>query len=137
MTNYNIAKEDKNITIDIEKVKKVAEVKEVKKEEIAQSYAKLDQELISALNLAAQRIRAFHLNYKRQSWIDFSEGGLGELVRPLEKIGVYVPGGTACYPSTLLMTVIPAKVAGVKEIMFVPLPRSTATSTPRRWWPRT
>lgn len=91
---------------------------EVKEEEIVLSYVKVSQELISALNLAAQRIRAFHLNYKRQSWIDFSEGGLGQRVRPLDKVGFYIPGGTACYPSTLLMTAIPAKVAGVREVIL-------------------
>ena len=103
---------------------------EVKKEEIAESYVKLGQELISALNLAAQRIRTFHLKYKRQSWMDFSEGGLGELIRPLEKIGIYVPGGTACYPSTLLMTVIPAKVAGVKEVILTTPPREGGVISP-------
>jgi len=96
---------------------------EVRKEEIEQSYVKVDQELISALNLAAQRIRDFHLNYKRESWIDFNEGGLGELIRPLDKVGVYVPGGRASYPSSLLMTVIPAKVAGVKEVILTTPPQ--------------
>ncbi len=96
---------------------------EVKREEIEQSYGKLDQDLISALNLAAQRIRDFHLKYKRQSWIDFSEGGLGEIIRPLEKVGVYVPGGRASYPSSLLMTVIPAKVAGVKKVILTTPPQ--------------
>jgi len=99
---------------------------EVKEEEIAQSYAKVSQELVSALNLAAQRIQAFHLNYKRQSWVDFSEGGLGQWVRPLEKVGIYIPGGTACYPSTLLMTTVPAKVAEVKEVIVTTPPREGA-----------
>ena len=90
---------------------------EVKQEEIAQAYAEVSQELVSALELAAQRIRAFHANYKRQSWIDFSEGGLGQRVHPLERVGVYVPGGTAAYASTLLMAAIPARVAGVGEII--------------------
>jgi len=90
---------------------------EVTKEEIAQSYAEVSQELVSALNLAAQRIRAFHANQKRQSWIDFSEGGVGQRVYPLQRVGVYVPGGTAAYPSTLLMAAIPARVAGVGEII--------------------
>ena len=99
---------------------------EVKEEEIAQSYAKVSQELVSALNLAAQRIQAFHLNYKHQSWIDFSEGGLGQWVRSLEKVGIYVPGGIACYPSTLLMTAVPARVAGVREIILTTPPREGA-----------
>jgi len=99
---------------------------EVKREEIAQSYAKVSQELVSALNLAAQRIQAFHLNYKRQSWVDFGEGGLGQWFRPLERVGIYIPGGTAYYPSTLLMTAIPARVAGVKEIILTIPPREGA-----------
>jgi len=99
---------------------------EVEKEEIAQSYAQVSQELVSALNLAAQRIQAFHLNYKRQSWVDFGEGGLGQWFRPLEKVGIYIPGGTAYYPSTLLMTAIPARVAGVREIILTIPPREGA-----------
>lgn len=95
---------------------------EIKRGEISQSYTKVSQELVSALNLAAQRIRSFHVNYKHQSWIDFSEGGLGQLIRPLEKVGLYAPGGTACYPSTVLMSAIPAKVAGVKEVTLVTPP---------------
>lgn len=90
---------------------------EVKREEIASASSKISPELDSALRLAAQRIRDFHLNHKRQSWIDFGEGGLGQWIRPLEKVGIYVPGGTACYPSTLLMGAIPARIAGVKEVI--------------------
>jgi len=97
---------------------------QVKKDEIAQAYSRVSQELVSALNLAAQRIRAFHSKYKRQSWMDFGEGGLGQRVYPLERVGVYVPGGTASYPSTVLMAAIPAKVAGVPEVIVtVPSPR--------------
>ncbi len=99
---------------------------EVKREEIAQSYAEVSQELASALNLAAQRIQAFHLNYKRQSWVDFGQGGLGQWFRPLERVGIYIPGGTAYYPSTLLMTAIPARVAGVREIILTIPPREGA-----------
>ena len=99
---------------------------EVKREEIAQSYTKVSQELVSALSLAAQRIQAFHLNYKRQSWIDFGQGGLGQWFRPLERVGIYIPGGTAYYPSTLLMTAIPARVAGVREIILTIPPRERA-----------
>ncbi|TET86397.1 MAG: histidinol dehydrogenase [Dehalococcoidia bacterium] len=99
---------------------------EVKREEIAQSYAEVSQELASALNLAAQRIQAFHLNYKRQSWVDFGQGGRGQWFRPLERVGIYIPGGTAYYPSTLLMTAIPARVAGVREIILTIPPREGA-----------
>ncbi len=75
-------------------------------------------ELRDALNVAAGRIRAFHEKQVRTSWIDYAAGGaLGQIVRPLERVGVYTPGGTALYPSTLLMTAIPARVAGVNEII--------------------
>lgn len=77
----------------------------------------IDPDLLDSLKIAADRIRTFHEKQVRTSWIDFSEGGaLGQLVRPLERIGIYTPGGTALYPSTLLMTAIPARVAGVNEI---------------------
>ncbi|MFC1925947.1 histidinol dehydrogenase [Chloroflexota bacterium] len=92
---------------------------EVSREEIVSACSRIDPELLSALNLAAQRIRDFHLNHKRHSWIDFNEGGLGQWIRPLKKVGLYVPGGTASYPSTLLMSAIPAKIAGVEEIIVV------------------
>lgn len=92
---------------------------EVKREEIASACSRISPELNSALNLAASRIREFHLNHVRKSWIDFSEGGLGQWIRPLKRAGIYVPGGTAAYPSTLLMGAIPAKVAGVKEVIVV------------------
>jgi histidinol dehydrogenase len=71
-----------------------------------------------ALSLAAERIRAFHARQPKLSWVDSTpDGTLGQLVRPLERVGVYVPGGTAPLPSTLLMSVIPAQVAGVDEIV--------------------
>jgi histidinol dehydrogenase len=95
---------------------------EVGREELAQARTRVSNELISALELAAQRIKAFHLNCKRRSWVDFGEGGLGQWVRPLAKVGVYVPGGRASYPSTVLMTAIPAKVAGVREVIMATPP---------------
>jgi histidinol dehydrogenase len=95
---------------------------EVTKTEISQSYAQVNQELVSALDSAAQRIRSFCLVHKRHGWIDYTEGGLGQIVHPLERVGIYIPGGSVCYPSTVLMTVIPAKVAGVKEIILTTPP---------------
>lgn len=90
---------------------------EVTKEEVAQSYEKVSRELVAALQLAAQRIESFHANCRRNSWVDLSEGGLGQRVHPMRRVGVYVPGGTASYPSTVLMTAIPARVAGVEEVV--------------------
>jgi histidinol dehydrogenase len=78
----------------------------------------LEPELQDALRLSAAQIEAFHRKQLRTSWMDYSaEGVLGQIVRPLERVGIYTPGGTAVYPSSLLMTAIPARVAGVSEII--------------------
>ena len=79
-------------------------------------------DLKRALELAARRITEFHEATLPRDWVDLG-GGLGELVRPLERVGLYAPGGTAAYPSTVLMTAIPARVAGVNEVVL---------ATPRR-----
>jgi histidinol dehydrogenase len=79
----------------------------------------LDPDLQASLRLAAEQIAAFHRKQVRTSWLDYSdEGALGQVVRPLERVGVYTPGGLAAYPSSLLMTAIPARVAGVEEIVL-------------------
>ena len=72
--------------------------------------------VVEALELAAGRIAEFHEASLRRSWFDFRKG-YGELVNPVERVGVYVPGGTALYPSTLLMAAVPARVAGVREVI--------------------
>jgi histidinol dehydrogenase len=95
---------------------------EVTKEQITAAYREVDEELVSALKLAAERIRSFHTIQKDNMGREFAELGLSQLIRPLGLVGVYVPGGTACYPSTVLMTAIPAKVAGVKEVILVTPP---------------
>ncbi len=92
--------------------------------EISKYAATADKEVLKALKIAAKRIKAFHEKQKEKSW-SFSENGalLGQVIRPIERVGVYVPGGKASYPSTVLMNVIPAQVAGVKEIaVCVPAP---------------
>ncbi len=83
------------------------------------AYLAQPADLRDALHLAAGRIRAFHERESHQSWLDWDEegGALGQVIRPLQRVGVYVPGGTAAYPSSLLMAVIPAQVAGVEEIV--------------------
>lgn len=94
------------------------------KKEIASASKKVDADFMKALKTSAKRIRAFHKKQKESSW-KFTEGGimLGQIIRPLERVGVYVPGGKAAYPSTVLMNVIPAQVAGVSEIaLCVPNP---------------
>jgi histidinol dehydrogenase len=84
----------------------------------------LDQESRSSLELAAERIRSFHGRQLPSSWEFTDEHGnlLGQRVTPLDRVGVYVPGGKAAYPSSVLMNVLPAKVAGVKEIFVVTPP---------------
>ena len=87
--------------------------------------------LLEALETSAARIRAFHEKQLRTSWIDFNDGGaLGQLIRPLERIGIYTPGGSALYPSTLLMTAIPARVAGVEEIIVCSPPGPDGAISP-------
>ena len=103
---------------------------EVSKKQIASAYDEVDKELVSALKLAAERIRSFHLKQKRSIWRLATKRGLGQLIRPLERIGAYAPGGTASYPSTVLMTAIPARVAGVKEIILVTPPKPNGTIPP-------
>lgn len=91
---------------------------------IAAAYAEVDEAFIDALRKAAANIRAFHEKQLRSSWVDTLPDGslLGQLVRPLSRVGIYVPGGTAAYPSSVLMNAIPAQVAGVKEIAMVTPP---------------
>lgn len=104
---------------------------EVPFEEWAEAAESLDPSLLEALEIAARRIRSFHEKQIRQSWIDFDDGGaLGQLIRPLERIGIYTPGGSALYPSTLLMTAIPARVAGVSEIIVCSPPGPDGNVSP-------
>ena len=92
-------------------------------EEITLAYDSASPAWINAMQEAKRRIAAFHEKQKQKTWMDFEEGvHLGQMVRPLGSVGVYVPGGTAAYPSSVLMNVIPAKVAGVKKIVMVTPP---------------
>ncbi len=92
--------------------------------EIAEAYAAVDVQLIEVLKRAKARIQAFHEKQKTYSWFDTCEKGtiLGQKVTPLECVGVYVPGGKAVYPSSVLMNLIPAQVAGVKKIVMTTPP---------------
>ena len=90
---------------------------QVSSQEIAAARNSLSPALIDALELAAQRVKEFHQATLPRNWVDL-ERGLGELVRPLDRVGLYAPGGTAAYPSTVLMTAIPARVAGVSEVVM-------------------
>jgi len=94
-------------------------------QEIKDAYTHVDQKKVDALKLAAANIRSFHEKQKISSWVNQEADGviLGQLARPIGRAGVYVPGGKACYPSSVLMNVIPAKVAGVEQlIMCSPIP---------------
>ncbi len=103
---------------------------EVSREKLKDAVKSVDPALVAALRLAAERVRAFHTAQKEAMLNGISLPGLGQLVRPLERVGVYVPGGTASYPSTVLMTAIPARVAGVKEIILVSPPRAGGAIPP-------
>ena len=86
--------------------------------DIEEAYANIPANLRDALHFAANRIRQFHQRQPSQSWLDWHDGGaLGQIIRPLERVGVYAPGGTAPYPSTLLMCAVTARVAGVEQVV--------------------
>lgn len=98
----------------------------VSEREIEKAYEEIDQELLAIIREAANNIRFYHEQQKRQSWFVTKEDGtvLGQKITPLDAVGVYVPGGTAAYPSSVLMGVIPAKVAGVPRIVLTSPPQA-------------
>ncbi|PNT91172.1 histidinol dehydrogenase [Clostridium thermosuccinogenes] len=106
-------------------VKLTAETMRVSKEEMAEAYSRVDGELIEVIRKAKANIEAFHAKQKENSWFSSEKDGviLGQLYRPMEIVGVYVPGGTAAYPSSVLMNVVPAKVAGVPKVVMVTPPK--------------
>ena len=97
---------------------------EVTKEEIEAAYKNADKTFVAVLEEAAKNIREFHSKQVRQGFEIKRENGviIGQKITPIEKVGLYVPGGTAAYPSTVLMDAIPAKIAGCKEIVMVTPP---------------
>jgi histidinol dehydrogenase len=98
----------------------------ISKERLKESFDSLDEEQKTAISIAADRIRSYHQKQIQESWSYTEEDGtvLGQKIVPLERAGLYVPGGKAAYPSSVLMNAIPAKVAGVEElIMVVPTPK--------------
>ena len=115
-------------------VNSVAEL-EISKKDLEQAYLQLSPEQKSALDIAAQRVRTYHEQQRKEagchSWEYTEKDGtrLGQKVTPLDRVGIYVPGGKAAYPSSVLMNAIPAKVAGVQEvIMVVPTPDGARNS---------
>lgn len=111
---------------------KAPEKAEISKEEIDKAIEKCDPFFVKALEDAAENIRDFHERQKQQSWLTAKENGviMGQRVRGLERVGLYVPGGTAAYPSSVLMNAIPAKIAGVKELIMVTPPSKDGTPNP-------
>ncbi|MBD8500375.1 histidinol dehydrogenase [Paenibacillus arenosi] len=101
-----------------------AEQLRVSEEEIQAAYDTVEPSFVQAIREASANIRTFHERQKRTSWMDVQPDGtlLGQIIKPLKRVGVYVPGGKAAYPSSVLMNVIPAQVAGVKEIVMVTPP---------------
>jgi len=91
---------------------------EVTKTEFKEAQKAVPVKLLGALHQAARRVHDFHLARKGQVGTRLNLQGIGVMVRPLERVGMYVPGGRACYPSTVLMTVVPARAAGVKEVVL-------------------
>ncbi len=105
---------------------------EVSQPELRNAASQCDPAFIAALNRAAQNIRDFHQRQKQQSWMEPKQNGvtLGQRIRGLNRVGLYVPGGTAAYPSSVLMNAIPAKIAGVKELIMVTPPGKDGKPNP-------
>jgi histidinol dehydrogenase len=91
---------------------------EVTQDEVNDAFKKVDAKLISQLELAAGRIREYHAACMKSSGTSFIHQGVGRQILPMQRVGIYVPGGTAAYPSTVLMTAVPARVAGVDDIVI-------------------
>lgn len=145
-------KEDKNILKSVEDI--IAKVKgekdkalieltekfdgvtldeiKVSEEEVEEAFTLVEQEFIEALKRAKENIYKFHEMQKTNSWIKAEENGtfMGQRVIPLDRVGVYVPGGTAAYPSSVLMNTIPAKVAGVNKIIMTTPPSKNGKVNP-------
>jgi len=102
---------------------------QVSEHEVRQAYHEVDEKLVQIIREATENIRQYHERQKRESWMMMKEDGtiLGQKVTPLDSVGLYVPGGTAAYPSSVLMNVIPAQVAGVQRIAIVSPPSKEGT----------
>ncbi len=104
----------------------------VTREEIEEAYSLVEPELVDVIKKAAKNIEEYHVKQKQYSWFDSKPDGtmLGQKVTPLYRVGVYVPGGKAAYPSSVLMNIIPAKVAGVNEIVMTTPPSKEGKVNP-------
>ncbi|MFW5646723.1 MAG: histidinol dehydrogenase, partial [Acetivibrio ethanolgignens] len=122
---FSYTKRFDGIELDAESVR-------VTPEEIEEAYTQVDEEFLAIIRKAIENIRVYHEKQKQYSWFDSTPQGtiLGQKVTPLERVGVYVPGGKAAYPSSVLMNTIPAKVAGVEKIIMVTPPDKEGRVTP-------
>lgn len=104
----------------------------VSEQEITEAYQKVDDAYIQALRQAIDNVRSYHEKQKRVSWMDTAEDGtiLGQMICPLKRVGIYVPGGTAAYPSSVLMNALPAAVAGVSEVVMTSPPLKDGSLLP-------
>ena len=111
-------------TARFDKVTLTKESVQVTEEEIGEAYEKVDPSLLEVIRKALVNIRSYHEKQRRNSWFDSQPDGtiLGQKITPLARVGVYVPGGKAVYPSSVLMNIVPAKVAGVGRIIMTTPP---------------
>ena len=105
---------------------------EVTADEIDEAFSLVDEKFVNIIKEAAENIRAFHSKQVKNSFIINEQDGVvtGQKVTPIEKVGLYVPGGTAAYPSTVLMDSIPAKIAGCRELVMVTPPSASGKINP-------
>ena len=101
----------------------------VSREEIEAAYREVPAALVESLRFAAERVRAFH-ERQLQQWMSFEEEGIGQLVRPLERVGLYMPGTATVYPSSVIMMAVPARVAGVSEVYLASPARADGSVSP-------
>ena len=102
---------------------------ELSREEVKRAASEAPREVLDALNTSASRVRQYHAATMPKPWMDM-DNGFGEIITPVERVGVYIPGGRGAYPSTVLMTAIPARVAGVREIVLATPPRGEQGPNP-------
>lgn len=124
---------DKALLEYIEKFDKVKlDLLEVTNDEIEYAYKTIDEELLEVIKYSHDNIKKYHEKQVRNNFIMSEDNGviLGQIINPIEKVGLYVPGGTASYPSTVLMNAIPTKIAGCKEIIMVTPPNIDGSISP-------
>ncbi len=119
-------------TEKFDSLKMEASALRVSKQELQAAYENIDSKLLEVIRKAKLNIEAFHMKQKENSWFSPGEDGiiLGQMYRPLETVGIYVPGGTAVLTSSVLMNALPARVAGVKKIMMATPPRRDGSIDP-------